>query len=102
MPQKARIDMPGLLQHVIVRGIERWKIFLDDHDRDMFVNRLSALLCSALLEETGTDCFAWALLGNHVHALLRCNQTELSVFMRRLCRRPPGTGKRRASGRFAG
>jgi REP element-mobilizing transposase RayT len=45
----------------------------------MFVNRFSALL-----EETGTDCFAWALLGNHVHALLRCNRTELSVFMRRL------------------
>ena len=79
MPRKARIDMPGLLQHVIVRGIERRKIFLDDHDRGMFVNRFSALL-----EETGSDCFAWALLGNHVHALLRCNRTELSVFMRRL------------------
>jgi REP element-mobilizing transposase RayT len=79
MPRKARIDIPGLLQHVIVRGIERQKIFLDDHDRSLFVNRFSSLL-----EETGTDCFAWALLGNHVHALLRCNRTALSVFMRRL------------------
>jgi REP element-mobilizing transposase RayT len=79
MPRKARIDIPGLLQHVIVRGIERREIFLDDHDRGMFVKRFSALL-----EETGTDCFAWALLGNHLHALLRCNRTELSVFMRRL------------------
>jgi hypothetical protein len=30
MPRSARLDMPGLLQHVIVRGIERRKIFLDD------------------------------------------------------------------------
>jgi REP element-mobilizing transposase RayT len=79
MPRKARIDIPGLLQHVIVRGIERRKIFLDDNDRLMFVNRFSALL-----EDTDTDCFAWALLDNHVHVLLRCNRTELSRFMKRL------------------
>jgi putative transposase len=79
MPRKARIDMPGLLQHVIVRGIEKRKIFLDDNDRRMFVDRLSALLA-----ETGTDCFAWAMLGNHFHLLLRCNRTRLSVFMKRL------------------
>ena len=60
MPRKARIDIPGLLQHVIVRGIERRDIFLDNDDRRIIVGRFSALL-----EETDTDCFAWALLGNH-------------------------------------
>ena len=79
MPRKARIDIPGLLQHVIVRGIERRKIFRDDHDRGMFVGRFSSLL-----EETSTDCFAWALLDNHFHCLLRCNRSGLSAFMRRL------------------
>ena len=79
MPRKARIDIPGLLQHVIVRGIERRKIFRDDQDRGMFVKRLSFLL-----KETGTDCFAWALLDNHFHLLLRCNRIALSSFMRRL------------------
>ncbi|MFO7605557.1 MAG: transposase [Desulfurivibrionaceae bacterium] len=79
MPRKARIDIPGLLQHVIVRGIERRKIFIDDYDRQIFLARFSSLL-----EETGTDCFAWALLGNHFHLLLRCNRIELSRFMRRL------------------
>jgi putative transposase len=79
MPRKARIDIPGLLQHVIVRGIERREIFLDDHDRGMFLDRLASLL-----EETGTDCFAWALLGNHAHLLLSCNRVGLSSFMRRL------------------
>ena len=60
-PRKARIDIPGLLQHVIVRGIEMRNIFLDDEDRKGFVRRFSSLL-----KETGTDCFAWALLGNHI------------------------------------
>lgn len=39
---------------------------------------------SALLEETDTDCFAWALIPNHFHLLLRANKTSLSSFMRRL------------------
>ena len=79
MPRKARLDIPGLLQHVIVRGIEKRNIFLDDGDRHKFIKRFSSLN-----EKTGTDCFAWALLSNHFHLLLRCNQIELSRFMRRL------------------
>ena len=79
MPRKPRLDIPGLLQHVIVRGIEKCDIFLDDEDRSIFLSRFSNLL-----EETGTDCFAWSIMTNHFHLLLRCNQTELSRFMRRL------------------
>ena len=33
MPRKARIDAPGALQHITLRGIERRKIFYDDNDR---------------------------------------------------------------------
>jgi len=54
MPRSARLDQPGLLQHVIVRGIEKRDIFLDDEDRDDFVRRLSTLLL-----ETETECLAW-------------------------------------------
>jgi len=79
MPRTARIDIPGLLQHVIVRGIERRDIFLDDNDRRLFLERLSRLLA-----ETGTDCLAWALMTNHFHLLLCPRETKLSVFMRRL------------------
>ena len=78
MPRHARIDIPGFLQHVIVRGIERRDIFITD-DRDDFVSRLSALL-----EETSTACYAWALLDNHVHLLLMPTEISLSVLMRRL------------------
>ena len=34
MPRAERLDIPGLLQHVMVRGIEKRKIFLDDEDRE--------------------------------------------------------------------
>ena len=57
MPRKARIDDAGVLHHIIVRGIERRKIFWDDTDRDSFVNRLGKVLI-----ETHTDCFARALI----------------------------------------
>jgi hypothetical protein len=38
MPRKARIDAPGALHHIIVRGIERLRIFSDDQDRDNLLN----------------------------------------------------------------
>lgn len=80
MPRAARIDYPDLVQHVIIRGIERGNIFLDDLDRQLFLDRFSHLL-----EQTGTDCLAWALLDNHAHFLLRTGQTcSLARFMRRL------------------
>ena len=41
MPRKARIDAPGALHHVIVRGIERGKIFRSDYDRKNFLKGFS-------------------------------------------------------------
>jgi REP element-mobilizing transposase RayT len=67
------------LQHVIVRGIEKRKIFINDRDREFFVNRLTALL-----KETEVRCYAWALIPNHFHLLLMPTRTTLASFMRRL------------------
>ena len=79
MPRHARLDIPGLLQHVIVRGIERRDIFLDDQDRQSFIDRFSTLL-----HKTNTECLAWALMTNHFHLLLYPRQVKLAIFMRRL------------------
>ncbi len=79
MPRKARIDAPGALHHIIVRGIERRRIFSDDQDRDNFIERLGDIVT-----ETETYCFAWALIPNHAHILLRSGQTPLATVMRRL------------------
>jgi len=59
MTRQARIDAPGALHHIICRGIERGRIFLDDADRDLFVERLGTVL-----SDTSTSCFAWALIPN--------------------------------------
>ena len=44
MPRQARLDVPGLLQHVMARGIERREIFKDDQDRQSFLERLAVIL----------------------------------------------------------
>lgn len=79
MPRQSRIDAPGALHHIIVRGIERCKIFRDDEDRYDFINRLGGLL-----EETTTACYAWALIPNHFHLLLRTGNAPIATLMRRL------------------
>ena len=79
MPRKARIDAPGALHHVIARGIEQRKIFDDTLDKNRFLVRLSNIL-----NETETSCYAWALLPNHFHLLLRTGNTSIATVMRRL------------------
>ena len=60
MPRKSRVDAPGALHHIIVRGIERARIFRNDTDRNDFLSRIGKLVT-----ETKSGCFAWALLSNH-------------------------------------
>jgi REP element-mobilizing transposase RayT len=79
MPRKARIDAPGALHHIICRGIEGRKIFRDDADRENFADRLGIIL-----NETSTPCYAWALMPNHFHLLLRTGNAPLATIMRRL------------------
>lgn len=79
MPRQPRLDIAGLVYHVIARGIERGAIFRDDRDREQFLGRLGELL-----EQTGTRLYAWCLLSNHFHLLVRRGDQPLSVLMRRL------------------
>jgi len=79
MPRRSRIDAPGALHHIIVRGIERKTIFKDDADRDNFLERLKNILTYS-----DTLCFAWALIPNHFHLLLRTGRVPISTVMKRL------------------
>ena len=78
MPRQARLDAPGTLHHVIARGIERRRIVDDRWDRRNFVSRLGQVA-----SETETAIYAWALMTNHAHILLRSSQHGLSRLMRR-------------------
>lgn len=79
MPRQARIDAPGALHHIIARGIEKKPIFRDDTDRNNFLERLGRELT-----ETRTSCYAWAIMPNHFHLLLKTGLKPISVLMRRL------------------
>jgi len=57
MPRLARLDATGVLHHVIIRGIERKKIFGDKADYDNFIDRLSRLI-----PESQAACYAWNMI----------------------------------------
>jgi REP element-mobilizing transposase RayT len=79
MPRKGRKDAPGAVHHIIVRGIERGILFRDDADRNDFLTRLGKILI-----ETKTRCFAWALIPNHFHLLLKTGSFPVATVMGRL------------------
>ncbi|HEY8122498.1 MAG TPA: transposase [Myxococcota bacterium] len=79
MPRRKRLDAPGLIHHVAARGVNRAAIFWDDADRSEFVRRLARLVTE--LEFT---CFAWALIPNHFHLLVRREGPPLAKLMARL------------------
>ncbi len=79
MPRQSRLDAPGALHHVMGRGIERIKIFKNKVDRNDFLNRI-AQLCS----EGFLTAYAWALMPNHFHLLIRTGRQPLSDSMRKL------------------
>ena len=61
MPRQARLDAPGTLHHVMIRGIDGLVLFRDNQDRENFISRISQLV-----ESTGTKILAWALMDNHI------------------------------------
>jgi len=79
MLRLARREAPGVVHHVIIQGIERRNIFQDAKYRYNFIDRLEELLPA-----TNTTCYAWALLSNYAHFLLRSGESGISNLMKRL------------------
>jgi len=79
MPRGARLDVPNVLHHVMARGIEGQDIFRDTRDCNEFLLRLSEVVA-----EGKVQLFAWCLLPNHFHLLVRPCVMLLSTMMRRL------------------
>ena len=79
MPRTARTRSESDVYHVTARGVGRQLIFEDDRDR--------AELLSLLAEEgerLDVKLFAWCLMGNHVHLLVRSELDELAAYMRKI------------------
>jgi hypothetical protein len=73
MPRQARLDAPGTVHHVILRGLERRAIVKDDVDREAFVTRLGAMA-----QATGTPIYGWALLPNMVEFMKALTGSQFS------------------------
>ncbi len=90
MPRGPRLDAPGTLHQVMVRGIERAVLFRDDADRTDVLARLAALA-----EGGAVMVSTWALLPNHAHVLLRPGGRALARSMRALLTGYAGAFNRR-------
>lgn len=78
MPRALRLDMAGF-HHIVNRGVEKRKVFLDEDDFEFFLN----LLCS-LCEKNNANLHSYCLMSNHYHLLLETKQDNLSKIMRAL------------------
>lgn len=79
MPRQARLDVPGALHHIMVRGINKSSIFKDDHDRTRFLERLGQTV-----SEGKSTVYAWVLMDNHAHILFKSGRDGISTVMRKL------------------
>ena len=90
MPRGPRLDAPGALHPVMVRGVERRVIFRDGRDRADCVQRVAALSAGG-----GWRVLAWALLPNHAHLLVRTGRRPLAAGTRALLTGYAGAFNRR-------
>ena len=79
MPRPPRIDFPDAVYHVTSRGNGRAEIFWSDDDRQRFLGQLAHHL-----QSTAVSLYAYVLLDNHFHILVRTPRANLSAFMQRL------------------
>lgn len=79
MPRPPRVDFPDAVYHVTSRGNGRADIFCGDEDRERFLAQLAHHL-----RQSAVVLYAFVLMQNHIHLLLRTPRANLSRFMQRL------------------
>lgn len=79
MPRQARLDIPGALHHIMVRGINKSAIFKDDEDKTRFLERMGQKV-----SDGKCSIAAWVLMNNHAHILFKSGKDGISVVMRKL------------------
>jgi len=76
MARPPRLEFPGAVYHVVVRGNERRAIFRDDEDRERYLGRLAHYR-----KRFGFRLLAFCLMSNHVHLAIRTGRFPLSRIM---------------------
>ena len=76
MARPLRIEFKGALYHILSRGNERRDFFLGNDNYEVFLDVLEEMS-----ERFEVDIFAYVLMNNHYHLLIRTNQDNLSKSM---------------------
>jgi putative transposase len=79
MSRPLRLEFPGAIYHVTARGNAQAAIFLDDEDRQLFLDVLTECV-----ERFRWLCHAYCLMDNHYHLLIETPEGNLSAGMRQL------------------
>ena len=77
MARKLRVEYAGAIYHVMNRGDRRERIFMDDADRQRFVDTLDEA-CA----KTGWQVHAYVLMPNHFHLVVETPQPNLVAGMK--------------------
>lgn len=79
MPRQARKQSESGIYHIMLRGINRQQIFEDEEDRERFLETLEKYkdLC-------GYTIYAYCLMGNHIHLLLKEGKENLALVFKRI------------------
>jgi len=80
MPRQARLKSESGIYHLIMRGTNRQTIFFDDEDSKQFL-----LTLQKYKEICGYHIFAYCLMQNHFHLLLKVGEEPLEQILRRVC-----------------
>jgi len=74
--RKPRIEYPGAMYHVFTRGDNKEDIYLADEDRLFYLRNLKKYKDSYSFK-----LFAYCLMSNHVHLVVKTDETPLSKIM---------------------
>ncbi len=80
MPRVARIKSNSGIYHIIMRGINRQTLFEDEEDCIKFIQTM--LRYKEMCEY---KIYAYCLMDNHLHLLLKEGKEPLETVMRRIC-----------------
>jgi putative transposase len=79
MPRAARRKSETKIYHVMMRGINQQNIFVDDEDNERFIDTLAKYR-----RKVEYELYAYCLMGNHIHLLIKEGNEALSNTMRRI------------------
>lgn len=79
MPRGPRKQAESGIYHLMLRGINRQRIFEDENDTERFLEVLASYK-----ETCGYELLGYCLMGNHAHILVKIGPEPLQIVMRRI------------------